>query len=123
MLKNYAYHVQWIKELHKRAGCTDYFHELLDIIHDEMILVRSRKRIQSGLLLQKIKGLGDKSLHTDYVLISRPKPRKYPQHQAAQIDLIQHYSDLFERASACGSIQECKLSLERSETSEERSVG
>jgi hypothetical protein len=49
-----------MKKLHLHPKCTQYFHELLDMIQEDMIVVRARDRISSGQLHRKLSVLDEK---------------------------------------------------------------
>ena len=66
--------------LHGHQACTQYLHNFLDLIENEMLLietndVNSNKRIECGRLVYKLKSIRDKCLNNPgYALM--PTPRK-----------------------------------------------
>ena len=68
-----------MQSLHNHPGCTRYLHDLLDIIHDDMIVVLSQKkcRIRSESLLAKIQDLDKKITEPAYGQEPCPERRDY----------------------------------------------
>jgi serine/threonine protein kinase len=72
--------VQWIADLHNHEYCTQFVHELLDLIEDQMITVVSavRERIKTDDLHQRLKDMyrqvTDDS--SPYCQIPFPEPRR-----------------------------------------------
>ncbi|KAF2477886.1 kinase-like protein [Lindgomyces ingoldianus] len=87
--------VEWMSTLHAHPGCTGYIHDLLDIIHDKMIVVLSKKmeRIRSGPLLAKIEELHRNVAAKDYGQIPLPKERKYAPPIGVRAELNEHARD------------------------------
>ncbi|KAF2635191.1 kinase-like protein [Massarina eburnea CBS 473.64] len=92
--------VQWMSNLHQHEGCTDYFHDLLDIIHGDMIIVlsKTRERIRSKPLRQKITNLHSKLMENpDYGLVATPRQHSYPAPAAIKTELNQNGAHRFKR--------------------------
>ncbi|KAL8381910.1 hypothetical protein RB595_005928 [Gaeumannomyces hyphopodioides] len=56
--------VQWIEDMHRDPCCTQYLHELLDLVYDHMLVVRSLPefdRIRSKALLTKVQSMHTKA--------------------------------------------------------------
>lgn len=98
-------------KLHNHPGCTKYFHDIIDIIHDDMLVVlskrkdgvRSGERIRSGELLRKISTLHDKmtdSKDKGYGQAPCPEPRVYPPQVGVKVELNPHAKKIMDRVLA-----------------------
>jgi hypothetical protein len=58
--------LQKIAELHGSERCTQFFHELLWLIEEEMIVVRARDRISAQILKRKLDRMVKGPQETDY---------------------------------------------------------
>ncbi|KAH7345790.1 kinase-like domain-containing protein [Pyrenochaeta sp. MPI-SDFR-AT-0127] len=66
-----------LAELHADGKCTQYFHDLLYIIEEEMLVLRAKDRIKSGNLHHKLSGMGRKALQdSNYYRMPCEKPRQ-----------------------------------------------
>ncbi|KAH7163589.1 kinase-like domain-containing protein [Dactylonectria estremocensis] len=69
---------KWMQELHTNSGCTQFIHDLLEMIHDEMVIVLSpsQQRGKSDTLLRKITTMNKKAMDdqkTEYLVAPCPK--------------------------------------------------
>ncbi|ORY00551.1 kinase-like domain-containing protein [Clohesyomyces aquaticus] len=71
---------KWIRDLHNHSACTQYFHDLLDLIEDRMLLVLTptQNRIDCSDVLKKIEVMHSQVLQgsSPYSQISCPQKRK-----------------------------------------------
>ena len=77
--------LQWIARLHNRAGCTEYMHDFLDIVEQQMLLVNSIRRARSGDIVRALQSLHIKAQDkkgVDYILRPSPSPRNHSQQPA-----------------------------------------
>ncbi|KAF1833335.1 kinase-like protein [Decorospora gaudefroyi] len=67
---------EWIIKLHNHPACTQYFHRLLDIIEEDMLLVLTptKERIACSALVDEIRKMHDKV--TDITYSQKPCPEK-----------------------------------------------
>jgi serine/threonine protein kinase len=64
---------QKIAELHKSPKCTQYFHDLLDVIEEKTIIVRAENRIDAKALLGRLTTM-DGVQNIDYYATPCPRP-------------------------------------------------
>ncbi|KAI0964733.1 kinase-like domain-containing protein [Xylaria arbuscula] len=66
--------IQRIEELHNHSSCTEFIHELLDLISNGMIRVRSQQRMESAEISRKLQKMLQRS--RDYQsYCAEPRPR------------------------------------------------
>ncbi|ENH67466.1 Calcium/calmodulin-dependent protein kinase [Fusarium oxysporum f. sp. cubense race 1] len=75
--------LSFIRRLDHHESCTNYVHDILDIIEKYMIVVRTEdvKRASTSELLEKFKGVDQRvqdDNHRDYIAKPTPGPRKTP---------------------------------------------
>jgi serine/threonine protein kinase len=89
---------QWIVRLHADPMCTQFIHELLDLIENKMIIVITpgHERIRSGDLLVKLSEMCDKVSDPESSYGSKPCPKKQPLKECLPVDalLISRTKDL-----------------------------
>lgn len=70
----------WIALLHRSENCTEYFHELLDLIEQKMLITLAaepkRVRIDSTILLKKIDSMHKQVMGHDSKYALYPQPRR-----------------------------------------------
>ncbi|KAF2274429.1 kinase-like protein [Westerdykella ornata] len=68
---------EYFIKLHAAPSCTQYFHELLDIIEQEMIIVLTpdKERIRSGALLQRIEEMHSRVSNAEKGYCQTPCPQ------------------------------------------------
>ncbi|KAL8342008.1 hypothetical protein RB598_003767 [Gaeumannomyces tritici] len=77
--------VQWIEKMHKNPCCTQYLHELLDLVYDHMLVVPSPPqldRIRPRALLERVQGMHSKAQGVDgiaYLTEHQPWPNQVVQ--------------------------------------------
>lgn len=65
-----------MKELHADGQCTQYFHDLLYLIEEEMMVIRAADRIGSRNLRQRLEGMDERVQgNEDYYRTPRTMPR------------------------------------------------
>ncbi|QKD53995.2 uncharacterized protein FOBCDRAFT_135299 [Fusarium oxysporum Fo47] len=75
--------LSFIRRLDHHESCTNYVHDILDIVEKYMIVVRTEdaKRASTSELLEKFKGVDQRvqdDNHRDYIAKPTPGPRKTP---------------------------------------------
>ncbi|KAF2177160.1 kinase-like protein [Zopfia rhizophila CBS 207.26] len=111
--------VEWMSRLHNHERCTEYFQDLLDAIHDHMIVVLSKEaeRIQSGPLLEKITLMDQKVVLPEYGEWPSSKRRSYPDPVAVETYLNENAAGRFKGChnhlnQFAGDIQKGKTPVE-----------
>jgi len=66
---------KWLHLLHDQPGCTDFLHELLDIIENYMLVANEKDRTDAKDLVSKFKRITEKG-QRDYLYWSQPRLRK-----------------------------------------------
>lgn len=89
-------------DLHAHWACTEYFHEFLQLIADEMLIVKSPNPYEGGRVsIAQVHAKLDKMLkrcHVDTVYASKPAP--WPRHrgdykdEAVEIDVIKRVAEI-----------------------------
>lgn len=69
---------KWVVELHQDERCSQFIHDLLDLVMNEMLLVNSKKRIKAKDLPEKF-GQFQIRAEQNEGYISTPRPRPRPQ--------------------------------------------
>jgi hypothetical protein len=69
--------VQWITKLHNNDACTQYFHELLVVVEEKMLIVLtpSQDRIQCSDLVKELRTMHTKVMN-DAIYSRKPCPEK-----------------------------------------------
>src|SRR6266566_4365369 len=68
-----------MERLHYNAACTRYLHDLLVLIHDDMVVVVSptKQRIRSAVLLSRVRAMDGKArMDAGYILERQPREFK-----------------------------------------------
>lgn len=70
--------MQWITDLHSHRCCTQYFHDLLDIIEDRMLIVLTptQNRIECSELVKMIWPMHAKVMDNNSIYSGKPCPEK-----------------------------------------------
>ncbi|KAF1948781.1 kinase-like protein [Byssothecium circinans] len=94
--------IEQMEKLHEHEGCTEYFHDLLDIIHDSMIVVLSKttERIRSKELHANIQILNGRMTNPAYGVVPKPRKRKYSAPIAVKTELNDFGKSRFEKFHA-----------------------
>lgn len=117
-----------MSELHQQPGCTEYFHDLLDIIHDDMIVVLSKDkdRIRSEALLRKIKVLHSKVTDFQYGSELRPRVNRYDEPIAVKTELkenaakrFNHWVRYVHTYEGDGDLREAKTQIQMEQVDEQ----
>ncbi|KAI0882889.1 uncharacterized protein GGS22DRAFT_195613 [Annulohypoxylon maeteangense] len=68
--------IYWINKLHETEGCSEFIHEFLDLISNNMLRVRSEKRVKCEHIAEQLDALYDKCKDESYCYKSDHRPRK-----------------------------------------------
>ncbi|KAF2687631.1 kinase-like protein [Lentithecium fluviatile CBS 122367] len=69
---------EWITKLHNHPSCTQYFHDLLDLIENKMLLVLTpaQERIECSALVEKIRTMHGEVMQANSTYSQAPCPQK-----------------------------------------------
>ncbi|EMT63091.1 hypothetical protein FOC4_g10013295 [Fusarium odoratissimum] len=115
----------FIRRLDHHESCTNYVHDILDIIEKYMIVVRTEdvKRASTSELLEKFKGVDQRvqdDNHRDYIAKPTPGPRKTP--PKALIAVEAHVVDRKYTYSRQSRLRLTQKFTERSHQSQRQSI-
>ncbi|KAK2676523.1 hypothetical protein RAB80_008709 [Fusarium oxysporum f. sp. vasinfectum] len=66
--------VKWIGSLHNKPGCSPYVHDLLDIIHEDMLVVDQNRRKSMAGLFDIVDEMHQRAINSvDYIRAPEPK--------------------------------------------------
>ncbi|KAM0077484.1 hypothetical protein ACKRZS_010409 [Fusarium odoratissimum] len=117
--------LSFIRRLDHHESCTNYVHDILDIIEKYMIVVRTEdvKRASTSELLEKFKGVDQRvqdDNHRDYIAKPTPGPRKTP--PKALIAVEAHVVDRKYTYSRQSRLRLTQKFTERSHQSQRQSI-
>jgi serine/threonine protein kinase len=67
--------IEWMKDLHEQPRCSQFIHDVLDLVQKDMLLVNPRERIRCGPLNTMLRKMLDKS-RIDPSYLTKPAPRQ-----------------------------------------------
>jgi hypothetical protein len=77
--------------LHKHPDCSEFFHDLLNLIQDEMLIVESdyprKKRIKADKLLKQIKDMKSKCHDEKYLFDGCPRETTHQELDPVEVPL------------------------------------
>ncbi|KAH6672023.1 kinase-like domain-containing protein [Halenospora varia] len=79
---------EWVKDLRENGRCSQFVHDFLDLISNDMLVIDPRYRFNCGQLNEAVAKMNEKAADSAYLTAPKPKDRRIRNEVAKQVDKI-----------------------------------